>query len=123
MTDPLPNPLSPQGGSASELILHFVDQRKLGQELEHRMIESGLSSASANQMGVLRGLVSAYSQNDVAETMQRYLLPNHPRQCGLATLRMFVTGCPPYWGGRGIPQRAITSSRSPSAPTRTIGAI
>ena len=43
----------------------------------------GLSSARANQVGVLRGLVSAYSQNDVAGTMQRFRLPSHPRQCGL----------------------------------------
>jgi hypothetical protein len=34
-------------------------------------------------MGVLRGLVSSYSQNDVAGTMQRYFSPSHPRQCGL----------------------------------------
>ena len=32
---------------------------------------SGLSSARANQVGVLRGFVSAYSQKDVAGTMQR----------------------------------------------------
>ena len=37
-------------------------------------------------------------------------------------LRMFVIGAPPNCGGPGIPQRAITSSRSPSVPTRTIGA-
>ena len=58
--------------------------------------KSGRSSLSANQIGVLRGLVSKYSQNDVAGTMQRFLLPSHPRQCGLATLRMLVTGWPPY---------------------------
>ena len=33
---------------------------------------SGLSSARANQIGVLRGLVSSYSQKDVAGTMQRF---------------------------------------------------
>ena len=36
---------------------------------------SGRSSLSANQMGVLRGLVSAYSQNDVAGTTQRLAWP------------------------------------------------
>ena len=41
---------------------------------------SGLSSARANQMGVFRGLVSSYSQKDVAGTMQRYFCPSHPRQ-------------------------------------------
>jgi hypothetical protein len=56
----------------------------------------GLGSARANQMGVLRGLVSAYSQNDVAGTMQRFCGPSHPRQCGLLRLRMLVTGAPPY---------------------------
>src|SRR5271170_5324551 len=53
---------------------------------------SGRSSLSANHIGVLRGLVSAYSQNDVAGTTQRRFLPSHPRQCGLFKLRMFVTG-------------------------------
>jgi hypothetical protein len=42
---------------------------------------SGRSSLSANHVGVLRGLMSAYSQNDVAGTMQRRFLPSHPRQC------------------------------------------
>jgi hypothetical protein len=32
---------------------------------------------------------------------------------------MFVTGWPPYRGGPGIPQRAITSSRAPFVPLRT----
>ena len=35
---------------------------------------------------------------------------------------MFVTGAPPYCGGPGMPQRAMTSSRSPSMSLRTIGA-
>jgi hypothetical protein len=39
---------------------------------------SGLSSPRANQAGVLRGFVSAYSQNDVAGTRQRFRLPSHP---------------------------------------------
>ena len=37
--------------------------------------EQGRSASSANHLGVLRGLVSAYSQNDVAGTMQRFRLP------------------------------------------------
>jgi hypothetical protein len=36
--------------------------------------------------------------------------------------RMLVTGWPSNCGGRGMPQRAMTSSRSPSALLRTIGA-
>src|SRR5208337_214945 len=85
--------------------------------------KSGLSSPRANQTGVLRGLVSAYSQKDVTGTTHRLPLPSHRRQCGLFTFRMFVTGCPPNCGGPGIPQRAMTSSRSPSEATRMIGAI
>jgi len=83
---------------------------------------SGQSSLSANQVGVLRGFVSAYSQNDVAGTRQRFLAESQPRQCGLETLRMLVTGWPPNCSGPGMPQRAMTSSRSPSALLRTIGA-
>ena len=84
---------------------------------------SGRSSLKANHFGVLRGFVSAYSQNDVAGTMQRFCLPSPPRQCGLPTLRILMIGAPTNCGGPGIPQRAMTSSRSPSAPLRTIGAI
>jgi hypothetical protein len=40
----------------------------------------------------------------------------------LATLRMLVTGWPPNCSGPGMPQRATTNSRSPSALLRTIGA-
>jgi hypothetical protein len=71
----------------------------------------------------LRGFVSAYSQNDVAGTTQRLDCVSHGRQCGLITLRMLVTGWPPNCGGPGMPQRAMTNSRSPSLPRRTIGAI
>src|SRR5208337_2442761 len=45
--------------------------------------KSGLSSPKANQTGVLRGLVSAYSQKDVAGTTHRLALPSHRRQCGV----------------------------------------
>jgi len=48
--------------------------------------------------------------------------PEPRRQWGFPTLRMFVIGAPPNCGGPGIPQRAMTSSRSPSGPLRTIGA-
>lgn len=85
--------------------------------------KSGRSSLSANQIGVLRGLVSAYSQKHVAGTTQQLSFPSQRRQCGLLTLRMFVIGAPPNCGGPGIPQRAMTSSRSPSGATLTIGAI
>jgi signal transduction histidine kinase len=81
---------------------------------------SGRSSLSANQVGVLRGFVSAYSQNDVAGTRQRFLAESQPRQCGLETLRMLVTGWPPNCSGPGMPQRAMTSSRSPSALFRIL---
>ena len=77
----------------------------------------------ANPFGVLRGFVSAYSQNEIAGTTQRLCWPSQPRQCGLLTLRILVTGAAPNWGGPGIPQRAMTSSPWPSAPLRTIGAI
>ncbi len=85
--------------------------------------KSGRSSPSANQIGVLRGLVSAYSQKDVAGTRQRLPFPSQRRQCALLTLRMFVIGAPTNCGGPGMPQRAITSSRSPFGPTLMIGAI
>ena len=99
-----------------------VRSRPARASIGRRTRTAAFSSSRANHMGVLRGLVSAYSQKDVAGTMQRFLLPSHPRQCGLATLRILVTGCPPNCGGPGMPQRAMTSSRSPSGPTRTIGA-
>ena len=83
---------------------------------------SGRSSLSANHVGVLRGVVGAYSQNDVAGTRQRFPAKSQLRQCGLATLRMLVTGWPPNCGGPGMPQRAMTSSRLPSTLLRTIGA-
>jgi hypothetical protein len=68
-------------------------------------------------------VVGAYSQNDVAGTRQRFLAESQLRQCGLETLRMLVTGWPPNWSGPGMPQRAMTSSRAPSALLRTIEAI
>lgn len=44
------------------------------------------------------------------------------RQCGDEVLRMFVTGGPPMRGGGGMPQRIITSSRSPPTAPRITGA-
>src|ERR1700722_5321936 len=69
---------------------------------------SGRSSLSANHVGVFRGVVGAYSQNDVAGTRQRFLAESQPRQCGLATLLMLVTSWPPNCSGPGMPQRAMT---------------
>jgi hypothetical protein len=70
--------------------------------------------------------VSVYSQNDVAGTRQRNSGFIQARQCGEAVLRIFVTprsmpvtNC----GGLGIPHRAMASSRWPSLPVRTTGAI
>jgi hypothetical protein len=55
------------------------------------------NSAGKDPIGwTRRGFVSAYSQNEVAGTMQRLPTPSHSRQCGLAMLRMLVTGWPPY---------------------------
>src|SRR4051812_42523455 len=56
---------------------------------------SGRLSSSANQVGVLRGLVSAYSQKDVNGTMHRDDGPSQRRQCGLFVFRMLVTCAPP----------------------------
>src|SRR5579862_2888369 len=83
---------------------------------------SGRSSPSANQVGVLRGLVSAYSQKDVKGTKQRLAGFNQARQCELLTLRMLVIGAPPKAGGPGMPQRAMANSRKPSGAVRAIGA-
>src|SRR5204862_8162122 len=49
--------------------------------------KSGRSSSRANQTGVLRGFVSAYSLKAVTGTRQRWATPSQGRQCGLATLR------------------------------------
>jgi hypothetical protein len=63
----------------------------------------------------------AYSEKLLAGTRYRFSGFSQPRQCGDDVLRMFVTGGPPNFGGGGIPQRIIGSSRS--LPTlRTTGA-
>ena len=51
---------------------------------------ASLANSASRNVDVLRGFVSAHSQNDVAGTMQRLLFPSHPRQCGLFTFRMFA---------------------------------
>ncbi len=80
---------------------------------------SGRSSLSANQIGVLRGVVSASSQNEVAGTSQRFRRQAIRASAGSTRCGCLVTGCPPYWRGPGMPRRATTSSRSPSAPDRS----
>src|SRR5665213_15700 len=84
---------------------------------------NGRSLPNANHVGVFLGLVSAYSQNEVHGTTQRFSGLSQRRQCGLLVLRMFVIGAPPNAGGPGMPQRAIISSRTPSGALRTIGAM
>ena len=66
------------------------------------------------------------SRHDAAGTRHRHSSLGRRRQCGDAALRMFVMprSMPvTNFGGLGIPHRAITNSRLPSAPARTIGAI
>jgi hypothetical protein len=66
------------GSQEAEQFMLSDDRRALGplrpRQGVHKTAKpkSGLSSANANQIGVLRGFVSSYSQNDVAGTMQRY---------------------------------------------------
>jgi hypothetical protein len=62
-----------------------------------------------------------YSAKLLAGTRQRFLGPNHARQCGDEVLRILVTGGPAVRDGGGIPQRIIVSSRSAPA-LRTTGA-
>ena len=81
----------------------------------------GLSFDKANQIGVLRGLVSLYSLKLVSGTRQRYCGLSQARQKGDETLRTFVTGWVPIFGG-GKPQRIWINSHSPSC-ILTTGAI
>ena len=84
-------------------------------------------SSKANQAGGREPSgMSSFSEKDVKGTTHRLSTPSQRRQCGDATLRMFVTPgsrLRPFTSskGDGMPQRAITSSR-PSPPFRTIGA-
>src|ERR1700722_795282 len=86
---------------------------------------SGGASFSANHTTsffFVSGLVSgAYSEKLFAGTRQRLSGFSQPRQCGDDVLRIFVTGAPPNFGGGGIPQRIMVSSRSAST-FRTTGA-
>src|SRR5829696_6401868 len=82
----------------------------------------GRSWLSANQTGVLRGLVSLYSLKLVNGIRARYCGFSQARQKGDDTLRTLVTGWVPIFGGGGKPQRIRISSRSPST-VRTTGAI
>jgi hypothetical protein len=77
---------------------------------------SGRSSLSANQATsfffVSRFGSGAYSAKLFAGTKQRFSGFSQSRQCGELVLRMLVTGGPPDFGGGGIPQRIMVSSRS-----------
>jgi hypothetical protein len=53
---------------------------------------SGRSPPNANQVGVLRGLVSAYSQNVLNGMTQRFSGLSHALQWTLFVLRMFGIG-------------------------------
>jgi hypothetical protein len=65
---------------------------------------------------LVSGLCSgAYSAKLLNGTKQRLSGFNQPRQCGDDVLRMLVTGAPPDFGGWGMPQRIIISSRSEPA--------
>jgi hypothetical protein len=46
---------------------------------------------------------------------------SQPLQCGDDVFLMLVTGAPPIFGGGGIPQRIVASSR-PVSVLRTTGA-
>jgi hypothetical protein len=82
---------------------------------------SGRLSSMANHFGVLRDLVSAYSQNDDMGTKHLDAGLSHRRQCGDLVLRMLAV-IPGYCGGGlGRPHRIMVSSRSASA-LRTTGA-
>jgi hypothetical protein len=83
---------------------------------------SGWSLLSANQTGVLRGLVFWYSLQPVNGITARYCGLSQARQNGDATVRTLVTGWLPTFGGGGKPQRIWISSRSPFT-VRTTGAI
>src|SRR5687768_5649795 len=70
---------------------------------------NGRLSSRANHTGVFFGLVSAYSENEVAGTTPRHSGLSQPRQYGLLTLRTLVTGWVPRFGGGGKPQRMRVS--------------
>ncbi|AKH99651.1 hypothetical protein IMCC20628_00933 [Hoeflea sp. IMCC20628] len=72
------------------------------------------------------GADTAILRNSVPGTTQQFSTPSHLRQCGDETFRMLVTPLSDFLpsenlDGVGIPQRALTNSRFPSPPLRTIG--
>src|ERR1700755_1602617 len=82
----------------------------------------GWLSSSANHFSALRPFslvsMSEYSEKEVIGTRHRFSGPVQRRQCGDDTLRMFVTPGSVFlpsrnFGGVGMPQRAVTSSRTP----------
>ena len=80
---------------------------------------SGRLSSSANQTGGREPSGwSSFSAKLVKGTTHRLSTPSHRRQCGEATLRMFVTPESEFRPfnaktGDGMPHRAIVSSRRP----------
>jgi hypothetical protein len=70
-------------------------------------VASGRSSFSANHVGVFRGFVSAYSQNEVNGTKQRFWILSQPQQCALFVLRMLVIGAPPNWVAPAYPNGTL----------------
>ena len=86
---------------------------------------NGRSSLSVNHTTSflpVAGLASGeYSEKLFAGTRHRFSGFSQPRQCGEAVLRILVTGGPPNFGGGGMPQRIMVSSRSGPA-LRTTGA-
>jgi adenylate cyclase len=86
---------------------------------------SGRSSLSANQTTsffLVAGFDSgAYSAKLLAGTKHRFSGLSQALQCSDDVFLMLVTGYPPARGGGGMPQRIITSSRSPWS-LRTTGA-
>jgi hypothetical protein len=57
----------------------------------------------------------AYSEKLLAGTMHLFSGFSQLRQCSEEVLRMLVTGGPLNFGGRGMPQRIMVSSRSAPA--------
>src|SRR6202021_2572723 len=89
---------------------------------------SGRLSSNANHTGggEPSGKTS-FAAKLVKGTMQRLSTPSHRRQWDDLTLRMLVTPGSVFLPamakvGDGMPQRAMASSRTPSAAVRTIGA-
>jgi hypothetical protein len=98
------SPAWPSGGSeprqhwppsSESRTTHVRPQPAHSSGLAHRA-RTSIGPRRRRAVGFVRGFVSAYSQNEVAGTTQRFRLPSHPRHCGLLTLRMFVSGWPPY---------------------------